>query len=290
VDAVLVAALIAGARWLSRRPDLPLAAGRRVLGWTNAVLRRPPDRGADGLERLVGQLGSVRPGARGWTAAAAYAVGNWVFDVACLAAAAAALGVRGLTLPLLLLTYTAGMAASGISLLPGGIGVVDTAMVLTMVAGGIPAAAALPAVLLYRLISPVAVVTAGWVVAVRTRGQPYAVGDRTPPGLVPRPPPLAPPQRFDERGDVRSWLGPPRSLRRLAQRRHQRDGELVQRPDDRGGERQRVPGRRERRVRHGDDGQAGTGSRPQPVARVLDRHRPPRLHPQAPCHLPVDRR
>jgi uncharacterized membrane protein YbhN (UPF0104 family) len=63
------------------------------------------------------------------------------------------------------------MAASGISLLPGGIGVVDTTMVLVMVAGGIPAAAALPAVLLFRLISLVAVVAAGWlVVAVQARG------------------------------------------------------------------------------------------------------------------------
>jgi putative heme transporter len=70
-----------------------------------------------------------------------------------------------MTLPLLLIVYTAGMAASGISLLPGGVGVVDTVMVLAMVAGGVTAAAALPAVLLYRLISLVAVVAAGWLVA-----------------------------------------------------------------------------------------------------------------------------
>jgi uncharacterized membrane protein YbhN (UPF0104 family) len=43
-------------------------------------------------------------------------------------------------------------------------------MVLAMVAGGVPAAAALPAVLLYRLISLGAVVAAGWlVVAVQAR-------------------------------------------------------------------------------------------------------------------------
>jgi uncharacterized protein (TIRG00374 family) len=107
----------------------------------------------------------VRPGARDWTAAAAYGVGNWLFDVACLAAAAAAIGTPGLSLHVLLIAYTVGMAASGFSLLPAGIGVVDAAMVLAMVAGGIPAVAALPAVLLYRLISLVAVVAAGWGVA-----------------------------------------------------------------------------------------------------------------------------
>jgi uncharacterized membrane protein YbhN (UPF0104 family) len=48
--------------------------------------------------------------------------------------------------------------------------VVEPAMVLAMVAGGVPAAAALPAVLLYRLISLAAVVAAGWlVVAVQAR-------------------------------------------------------------------------------------------------------------------------
>jgi uncharacterized membrane protein YbhN (UPF0104 family) len=170
LDAVLVVALVAGVRRLRRRPDLPLLAGRRLLLRLNAVLRRPPTRGVDALERLVGQLRLVRPGARDWTAAAACGAGNWVFDGACLAAAAAAVGTPGLSASVLLIAYTAGMAASGLSLLPGGIGVVETAMVLAMVAGGIPAAAALPAVLLYRLISLVAVVTAGWlVVAVQAR-------------------------------------------------------------------------------------------------------------------------
>ena len=57
------------------------------------------------------------------------------------------------------------MAAAGVSVLPGGIGLVDTAMVVALVAGGVPAADALSAVLLYRLISLVAVVGAGWVVS-----------------------------------------------------------------------------------------------------------------------------
>jgi uncharacterized protein (TIRG00374 family) len=165
MDAVLVVTLVAVARRLRRRPDVALAVGRRLLAWRNALLRRPTNRGVDALERLMGQLRLVRPAVRDVTAAAAYGLGNWLFDVACLAASVAALGIRGVTLPLLLVSYTAGMAASGISLLPGGIGVVDTTMVVAMVAGGVPAAAALPAVLLYRLISLVAVVAAGWLVA-----------------------------------------------------------------------------------------------------------------------------
>jgi hypothetical protein len=170
LDVVLVVALLAGVRGLRRHPGLPLAAGRRLLRRVNAVLRRPRTRGVDALELWVGQLRSVRPSARDWTAAGAYGAGNWVFDLGCLAASSAALGLPGMSVPLLLTVYTAGMAASGLSLLPGGIGVVDTTMVLAMVAGGIPAAAALPTVLLYRLISLVAVVAAGWIVtAVQAR-------------------------------------------------------------------------------------------------------------------------
>jgi uncharacterized membrane protein YbhN (UPF0104 family) len=171
LDALLVAAAVAVVRGLRRRPDLPVVAGRRVLRWVNAVLRRPPTRGMDALERLGRQFRFVRPRARDWAAAAASGVGNWLFDVACLAASAAALGLHGVTLRPLLLAYAAGMAASGISLLPGGIGIVDTTMVLAMVAGGVPAVAALPAVLLYRLISLVAVVVAGWLIAAVRAGR-----------------------------------------------------------------------------------------------------------------------
>ena len=123
------------------------------------------------LDELVAQLRSVRPGGRDWTATTGFAVLNWAFDVACLAACAAALGVHGLTVPLLLVAYTAGMASSGLSPMPGGIGVVEATLVLGLVAGGVPAAAAWPAVLLYRLISLVGVVGAGWIVFVVQQSQ-----------------------------------------------------------------------------------------------------------------------
>jgi uncharacterized membrane protein YbhN (UPF0104 family) len=175
---VLVAVAV---RRLQRRPQLAFAIGRWVLGRVNAVLRRPPATGAHGLEEMVTQLRAVRPSGRDWAVAAAFAAANWAFDLACLAACAMALGVHGLTLPLALIAYTAGMAASGLSLLPGGIGVVDAALVLTLVAGGIPTAAALPAVLLYRLVSLVGVVAAGWTVAAVQGGIEWSRRDPTEP-------------------------------------------------------------------------------------------------------------
>jgi uncharacterized membrane protein YbhN (UPF0104 family) len=160
-----VAGAAFGVRALQRSPGALIALARWVIGRINRVRHRPASGGLEAVEEMVAQLRAVRPRGRDWLAATAFATANWALDAGCLAAGAAALGVSRLTLALLLLTYTAGMAASSVSLVPGGLGVVDAAMVLTLVAGGIPAAGALPVVLLYRLISLGGVVAVGWIVA-----------------------------------------------------------------------------------------------------------------------------
>jgi hypothetical protein len=165
VGTAAVVGVALAVRCLQHSPGGVLAIGRWVVTRVNAVRRRPPTDGLAVVEEMAVQLRTVRPTGRDWLASAAYATANWALDAGCLAAGAAALGVSGLSLSLLLLTYTAGMAASSLSLLPGGLGVVDAALVLTMVAGGIPAAAAIPVVLVYRLISLGGVVAAGWVIA-----------------------------------------------------------------------------------------------------------------------------
>ncbi|MBV9649749.1 MAG: flippase-like domain-containing protein [Pseudonocardiales bacterium] len=162
ITSVLVLAM--SARYFGRRLDRVVVAGRWVLTRVNRVRHRHCAAGADLLAEWVTQLRSVQSSGRDWTVATGFALLNWAFDAGCLAACAAAVSVHGLTLALLLVAYTAGMASSGLSLVPGGIGVVEPALVLALVAGGIPAAAALPAVVLYRLISLVGVVAAGWIV------------------------------------------------------------------------------------------------------------------------------
>jgi uncharacterized protein (TIRG00374 family) len=108
-----------------------------------------------------------RPGARltarDWTAASGYALLPWLLGLACLAACAYAVGLTGVGMTALLTAYVAGMATSGLPLLPGGLGAVDAALVLGLVAAGSPATVALSAVVLDRMISLVGVV-AGWVV------------------------------------------------------------------------------------------------------------------------------
>lgn len=181
-----VVALAVGARALGRRPELVVTHGRRVLRLVNRLRRRPPEHGAAGLDGLVAQLRLVRPRGRDWAGATGFALLNWLFDVGCLAACAAATGLSGLTLPLLLVAYTTGVASSSVSLLPGGIGIVDAALVLTFVAGGIPASAALPAVVLYRLISFLGVVAAGWVICAVRQIHPSSVTAADPAELAGR--------------------------------------------------------------------------------------------------------
>jgi putative heme transporter len=154
---------------LVRHPDRALAAAGSALAWVNRLRGRAPAAGTDRLARLADQLHAVRPSARDWTAATGYALLNWLLDLAALAACAHAVGLTGIGTAALLTAYVAGMAASSVSLLRGGLGTVDAALVLGLVAAGSPTAVALSTVVLYRLISLVDVVVAGWVVhAVQT--------------------------------------------------------------------------------------------------------------------------
>jgi putative heme transporter len=164
VEIIGVAVLVFGVGRLVRDPTRTLAAAGHVLAVANRLRRRPAAAGAARLARTAEQLRAVRPTARDWTAASSYALLNWLLDLACLGACAYAVGLTGVGLTALLAAYVAGMATSGLSLLPGGLGTVDAALVLGLVAAGSPATVALAAVVLYRMISLVGVVAAGWVV------------------------------------------------------------------------------------------------------------------------------
>ena len=164
VEIIGIAVLVLGVGHLVRNPNRALTAAGRLLVGVNQLRRRPAAAGADRLDRIAEQLHAVRPTARDWTAGTGYALLNWLLDLACLAACARAVGLTGIGMTALLTAYVAGMAASGLSLLPGGLGTVDAALVVGMVAGGSPATVALSAVVLYRMISLVGVVAAGWVV------------------------------------------------------------------------------------------------------------------------------
>ena len=149
VLAVLVAGFVAG-----------MAVARlRKHPWTvhEIAARMPGGR----LKRLIGGdvLANVSLGRKGWGVAFLWMLLYWISDVTCLAIAFFAVGAA-LPWQGLLVAYAAGQLATLLPITPGGLGVTEGTMGVTLAAYGGPTTA-LAAVLLYRLITYWAVLPAG---------------------------------------------------------------------------------------------------------------------------------
>jgi uncharacterized protein (TIRG00374 family) len=127
-----------------------LARGARLLGrWVPALRNGRVDRQ---IEDFLDSLGGFRLGLPAAGAAWLLALANWVLDTACLALALRAVGAP-IPWQGLVLAWAAGALVSSARLTPGGIGVVETALASALVASGLPVSQAVPAVLVYRLVS-----------------------------------------------------------------------------------------------------------------------------------------
>lgn len=160
---VLGLLLVFGGRFVVRHPDSLLAVGRSVLRRWNRARQRPVDQGLERWVEVMGQLETVQLGRRAGFTTIAWAALNWVADIVTLGFACLAAGAEP-SISGLLIAYAAGKAVATVPLLPGGIGVVDGAMTATLVAGGLTASAALPSVIVYRIISFFLVAAVGWIV------------------------------------------------------------------------------------------------------------------------------
>jgi hypothetical protein len=157
-----LAATIAFVLWRRGLLGRALAAVLRLVG------RLP------GLHSRVRQpagswhLGHVQMSAVAWIEVVVALTLAWLTDVACLAAAFAAVGAA-VPWSGLLLAYCAGQLAQMLPITPGGLGVVEGSLTLALVAFGGGQESTLAAVLLYRLISfwGVLVVGAGAYLGIR---------------------------------------------------------------------------------------------------------------------------
>ncbi|MET7421204.1 lysylphosphatidylglycerol synthase transmembrane domain-containing protein [Dactylosporangium sp. NPDC005555] len=133
--------------------------GRRLFRDTPSVQPAPVHEGRIGryAQRLLASAREAwRAGAglrvRDWWAVVAYAAANWLTDLFCLAACTHALGLP-VNLPALAGIYLGVQIVRQVPLSPGGIGVIETALVAGLTASGATAITATAAVLLYRLLS-----------------------------------------------------------------------------------------------------------------------------------------
>jgi hypothetical protein len=151
---------------LLHRPGLvapPVSLGaswlRRLVGWPHTDPRRLA---ADVRDRLA----VVRLHWSGIAGALAWALGNWAFDLGCLLLAFMA--VRS-AIPWggLLLAYGAAQLAANLPITPGGLGVVEGSLTISLIAYGGAEAASVAAVLVYRVLSFWVPLLIGWAVAGR---------------------------------------------------------------------------------------------------------------------------
>jgi putative heme transporter len=150
--------LVLGVRHVTRHPaavESPLAAVNR--------LRRKP--ATDGLERIAGfldQLRAARLRPSHGAAAATLALLNWLLDAACLWLCFNAVGEHPAASAATVLAFCAAMAAGSLTIVPGGLGIVDSALILGLIAGGVASPAAVATVVLYRVISFGFIMSLGW--------------------------------------------------------------------------------------------------------------------------------
>ncbi|MEV4281079.1 lysylphosphatidylglycerol synthase transmembrane domain-containing protein [Actinoplanes xinjiangensis] len=174
--ALAVAALLAtvGVRRLARHPDGLTAVTRPVLMLVNRLRRRPVDHGQDRVQSFLDQLRVARLTPGHGAAAVTFALLNWLLDAACLWLCCIAVGGGAISAGQLLLAFCAGMAAGTITIVPGGLGIIDGALILGLMAGGIGAETAIAVVVLYRLITLGFIIGVGWLSYLAIRPAPAA--------------------------------------------------------------------------------------------------------------------
>jgi len=161
----LAVALGAGllARALVRRPERLLEAARVLLAGWNRLRSRPAGTGLDRVRAQLDGLRAVRLPRRDLAGAAGQALLNWVLDAGALLLCIRAVGGEVPGPVPLVLAYAAGMTAASLTIVPGGLGIVDGALVVGLLAAGTAAGPAIAAVVLYRLLSLGLVGSLGWV-------------------------------------------------------------------------------------------------------------------------------
>ncbi|MFI1733238.1 YbhN family protein [Streptomyces acidicola] len=140
------------------------ASFRRVLRrvWGHIGERSRRVRQAEvALVNLADQARSVQPGFLPWLRPFMFALLNWIFDAACLAAGMWALGI-GVPWHGLLLAYGLTQIAGSLRLTPGGLGIVEASLSALLVAYGLHPGQAIAATFLYRIISYWALQPIGW--------------------------------------------------------------------------------------------------------------------------------
>jgi hypothetical protein len=139
-----------------------------VLRVSQRVIRRPRSDPARTVGDVLTMVGGLRLGWGTVVVALGAALVNWLTDVACLVCALKAAGA-GIPWSAILIVWTAGAGAASFSPSPAGLGVVDIVLIAALAGAGIPAAIAVAAVVLYRIVTFKIVITVACLAYYRLR-------------------------------------------------------------------------------------------------------------------------
>jgi hypothetical protein len=132
------------------------------------LLSHPVDDPVDAIRSGLSGLRSLRLPRSEWGKVGGLGLTNWLADAGVLAISIMAVGAP-VPWRTLLLVFGLASVVGSLGITPGGIGLVEGTLCLGLVSSGLPAALALAAVLLYRLVSFWLVMGAGWLVVLYLR-------------------------------------------------------------------------------------------------------------------------
>ncbi|MFL6207222.1 MAG: YbhN family protein [Acidimicrobiales bacterium] len=162
----ILAALLFGLGTLLMASEGVAAAVARFASRTSAAVAcRIGREGLDCDEVMARRAELVDALGERWHAALGWAVGNWTFDYAALAAAVLILEDSRPRFGLVLMAYGAAAVLAMIPITPGGLGFVEAGLASLLTLAGIPATDALLATLAYRIVSfwlPLALGPVAW--------------------------------------------------------------------------------------------------------------------------------
>lgn len=170
--AVAVVLITLGIRGIRHHPEAIEPATRAAMACLNRVRHKPETQGVDRIRRFMEQLRAAHLTPRHAAAAAGFATLNWLLDAGCLWLCFHAVSDRPVNATSVLLAFCAGMAAGSITIIPGGLGLIDSALILGLLADGVATPTAVATVVLYRIVSFGFIIGAGWITWLVIRRRP----------------------------------------------------------------------------------------------------------------------
>ena len=178
--------IVFGVRHFTAKPEKIDTLIRRPLATVNRLRKHPESEGRERVASFMRQLRAARLRPAHGFAAVAYALLNWLLDAVGLWLCFYAVGGHPPDSTAVVLAFGAAMAAGSVTVVPGGLGVIDSALVLGLVVSGATVPTAVAVVVLYRLVSFGFIIGLGWLSWLQLRRRPAPVVRAVTPGSRPR--------------------------------------------------------------------------------------------------------